>query len=164
MDPHVAAHVRRAAIRDHPALVQDCHAIGQPEDDVHVVLDDKDRERAIQTGDELGDPSGLKRRHARRRLVEQEHARPLRERDRELQLTALTVRKLPRGNALTTGETDAFEHRLALGVLRARSRTKYAIWSAARGDREANVVARGKRCEELRPLIQVRKPESRPLP
>src|SRR5438046_714955 len=86
------------------------------------------------------------------------------ERDRELELTALTVRKVARGSALTTGETDACEHRLALGIFSARNRTKYAIRSAARGDREANVVASGERCEELRPLIHVRQPEPRPLP
>src|SRR5438552_19042533 len=96
MNPYVAADLGRGAVRDDPALVQDRDAVGEPKDHIHVVLDDQDRQGSIQTRDEVGDASRLERRHARGGLVEEEDARPLRERDRELELTALTVRKRPR--------------------------------------------------------------------
>src|SRR2546423_1917154 len=161
---YVATHVRRGAVGDNATLVQHGHAIREAEDDVHVVLDDEDRERAIEARDELGDTRGLERRHARGRLVEQEHVWTLRERDRELQLAALAVRERARGDALTAGKTDALEHRCGLGVLGARNGAKKAVWSPARGDGQGDVVASGERCEQLRPLKDVGKSEPGALP
>jgi hypothetical protein len=144
--------------------VQDSHAIGQPKDHVHVVLDDEDRERAIQAGDELGDARGLDRRHTGGRLVEEENARALRERDREFELATLAMRECAHGDVLTTGETDALEHRLSLRVLGARRRTKHAVGSTARRHRERDVLSSRERREQLGPLIHVREPEARALP
>jgi len=72
--------------------VQDRDAIGEPEDHVHVVLDDEERQRSVETGDERRDPLGLRGRHPGGRLVEQQHFGSAHEGERELELPPLPVR------------------------------------------------------------------------
>src|SRR5207237_326693 len=78
-----------SAIGDDAPFVKDGDSVGQPEDDIHVVLDDEDRQRPIERGDELRDPRSLRGRHPGGRLVEQQDLRSLRARDRKPELAAL---------------------------------------------------------------------------
>ena len=56
-------------------------SLREPENDVHVVLDDQHRDIRVERGHHIEDEMALRRRHAGGRLVEQQHARLLRERD-----------------------------------------------------------------------------------
>ena len=109
------------------------------------MLDDEDRERGVEARDELGDAGGLDRRHAGGRLVEKQHARALRERDGELELPALAVRERANDDVFAAAKADAPEHRVGVRLLRTWRRTKHAVRSTARGDRERDVVSRGER-------------------
>src|SRR5205823_7185436 len=66
------------------ALHQHGDALREAEHEVHVVLDDQDRDVAGQGGEHLEDAPRVLRRHAGRRLVQQEDFRLEAERDRDL--------------------------------------------------------------------------------
>ena len=55
LHPGVLAQLGRRAFGDDLAPVDDRDAVGQAEQELHVVLDHDDGERALQLGDELGE-------------------------------------------------------------------------------------------------------------
>src|SRR5439155_15780101 len=119
---------------------------------------------AVQARDQLRDARRFRGGHAGGGLVEQQDARTLSERDRELELAPLAVGEDPRRGILATGQADALQERVRRRVFASRRRTEGAIWSGVRGDRERDVLARREWCEELGPLIHPRQTESCALP
>src|SRR5690554_5483447 len=62
----------RASLREDAAVMKDGDALGQGEDDIHVVLYDEEREIAWEGGDQIDKPARFSRAHARARLVKQQ--------------------------------------------------------------------------------------------
>src|SRR5215831_13510403 len=87
----VLADLLGRALDQHLALNEHGDAPREAEHQVHVVLDDEDRDVARQPVEHLEDAVGLERGHARRRLVEEQHARLEPERDRDLHQALLAV-------------------------------------------------------------------------
>src|SRR5439155_6811788 len=102
----VAGNFLRRALQQHFALHQHRDAAREAEHQVHVVLDDQDRNFRGPLFQELQDPLGLRRRHARRRLVEQQHPGPQPERDRDLHQALLAVGEVDDGRSQVVGETQ----------------------------------------------------------
>src|SRR6185503_279596 len=90
----VGHHLRARALDDHAAVVQHGDAVGEVERGVHVVLDHHHRGVARNRGDQLLDRGALFAREAGERLVEQQHARLLRERHGDLDPALLAVGQL----------------------------------------------------------------------
>ena len=113
-------------------------AIREPEQEVHVVLDDHDRVAPLELGDEVGEPRRAVGAEARRRLVEEQDPRLRRQRERDLERAALAVREVARARPLAPAQADAREQRrrlvlrrrvareVAPGVERARARARAA--------------------------------------
>ena len=81
----------RQAFGDLAAVVQHHDAVRQLHDQVELVLDQQDRELALQAADDLQHFGGLGRVHAGGRLVEEEHTGFERERTRDLDAPAVGV-------------------------------------------------------------------------
>ena len=82
--------LRRAFGKD-AAVVHHGHKGRNPQRDVEIVLDDDVTDiggQRVQNGDEI---AALRRRQARRRLVEKDKPRRARERERDLKLPLLTM-------------------------------------------------------------------------
>jgi hypothetical protein len=84
----------RRALREHGALHQHGDLLGEAEHHIHVVLDDQHGDVGIEAGDHIEDEMALRGRHAGRRLVEQQHARPLGERNRDLDQALAAIGQL----------------------------------------------------------------------
>src|SRR5258708_4230566 len=80
----VGADFLRRSLHQHRARREHRDAPGETEHEVHVVLDDQDRDVPRHRIEHLQDAVGLRGRHAGRRLVEQQHARAQAEGDRDL--------------------------------------------------------------------------------
>src|SRR4249919_2611391 len=85
-DLRVGLYLGRHALGDLAAEVEDVDALGHRHDEVHVVLDEQDRERVVgaQPPDQLPELADLLVVQAAGRLVEQEQARLRDERTRDL--------------------------------------------------------------------------------
>src|SRR5437764_1053895 len=83
----IADDVARLARRDRASVVQDDDTVGETHDEIHVVLDDDERQPQLvaQPCDELHERPRLGGIEAARRLVEQEAARLGGQRPRELE-------------------------------------------------------------------------------
>src|SRR5439155_7509288 len=88
-------------------------------------------------------------------LVEQEHPRPGRERDGQLELAPLPVRQRARGRPRCAVEADARQDLVGSAVF-ARGAPAEAVRTRLRGERDGHVVARGQWIEELVPLVHAR--------
>src|SRR5215831_6792766 len=91
VDALVLADLLGRALDQHLALDEHGDALRKAEHQIHVVLYDEDRDVARQPVEHLEDAVGLERGHARRRLVEEQHARLEPERDRDLHQALLAV-------------------------------------------------------------------------
>ena len=91
----VAQRLGRAA-REQAAVGQAVNVLGQAHDHAHVVLDDEERDAELPVGalQALDHAVDQRRIDARRRLVEQQHARAHHQRHRKLQQLALADGKL----------------------------------------------------------------------
>src|SRR5256885_2862062 len=94
--PRVRGDLLRRALGENAPRGEDGDPLGEAEDQIHVVLDDEDAPRAGQRGDAAEDLAALAGRDPRRRLVEQEDARPRGESDRDLDQALLAVRQATR--------------------------------------------------------------------
>ena len=79
------------------AVVHDGDPLGEPDHDLHVVLDHQHRLAllAVHRPDQLDEPAHVLDRDAGHRLVEQDHARVAGEQHRELELALVAVREHP---------------------------------------------------------------------
>src|SRR4029079_2400482 len=66
------------ALREDRPLHQHGDFLCEAENDIHVVLEDQARSGLVKRSLRVEEEMALRRRHARRRLVEQQHARLLR--------------------------------------------------------------------------------------
>ncbi len=98
-DAGVVRDVVEAALGDLDPVVERHDAVGDPLDDVHVVLDHEDRESELvaQAGDHLGHLVRLLRVHPGGRLVEQQQPRLGGERAGDLEPAAVGVGEHIRG-------------------------------------------------------------------
>ena len=90
----VRADLGRRAFDDHAAVVHHRHLLGDGERDVHVVLDEDQRDVPVEAEQELGQQLTLAARQAGRRLVEHERLRLSGERHRDRDLAVLAVREV----------------------------------------------------------------------
>src|SRR4051794_7151948 len=149
-DALVLAHFLRQPLGDLLAVVEHGDPLGHAHHDLHVVLDQKDRESAL-VAELLHERSELRRLlrvHAGGGLVEQQHLRVGRERARDLEPALVAVRQVDR---------DLIEHRLTqahVGELLARLLVRALLLAPLPGrtqDRaeEARVRARVLRDEHV---------------
>src|SRR2546430_8711157 len=96
-------------LRDHAALLQHDHLVGQLGDDAHVVLDEHDGPAGVSLSDELDRAPDVLDSHACRRLIEKEQPGVERDREGELEGTLLPIRQLARGPVRELRETDLRE-------------------------------------------------------
>ena len=99
-DARVVAHLLRRALGDLLAVVEHGDLLGDAHDDLHVVLDEQDREVLLvaQLAHEVGQLRGLLRVHAGGRLVEQQQLRVGRQRARDLDAALVAVGEVDRGS------------------------------------------------------------------
>jgi hypothetical protein len=160
----VRAHGVGQAVGEHLAVVQHGDAVGEREDDVHVVLDDEHRDLARQGGEQARHPLRLLRRHPRRGLIEQEQLRGGRQRHADLELPLLAVRQPARLLAETAGQAHRLRHlaRRAQGggepVDGAEGVPRAAL---ARRRRQSQVLQHRQAREEIRALEGARDPAAR---
>src|SRR5215813_894209 len=91
VDALVLADLLGRALDQHLALDEHGDALREAEHQVHIVLDDEDRDVARQPVEHLEDAVGLERGNTSGRLVEEQHARPEAQRDRDLHQSLLAV-------------------------------------------------------------------------
>ena len=99
------------ALRDDMSVVQAHDAVHQREREVHVVLDEHERDVGRDVADDLRDRGPLGPRQARAGLVQEQQLRLAAEREGQLELALLTVRELPRRGVPSPLEVDAPERR-----------------------------------------------------
>ena len=90
----VGANLVGGSFHDHAAVVHHRHPVRYTERDVHVVLDEDERDRGIERQQKVGEEDALAPGQARRRLVEHQHAGPRGERHRDRHLAMLAVRQV----------------------------------------------------------------------
>ena len=97
-DARVGPHVGGRALGDLLAVVEHGDVLGDAHDDLHVVLDQHDRDAALvaQLAHERGELIGLLRVHAGRRLVEQQQLRVRGQRPGDLHPPLIAVGEVDR--------------------------------------------------------------------
>ena len=85
------------------------NAVGEIEHEVHVVLDQEDRDIGGESGKRREDVPPFVLGHPGGGFVEQQHARAGREREGDLQEPLLAVRQLPRRPAHVGLESEALQ-------------------------------------------------------
>jgi hypothetical protein len=126
------------------------------------VLDQEDRELALELAQQRDHAHGFLRAHARHRLVEQQHPRPRRERHADLELPVLAVAHARDHHVLAPGKADAREQ-LARGLaqdgLLAGVAPEPERMPVVRLHRQRHVVERGEIVEQRGDLERARQPE-----
>ena len=108
-DARVGAHLGGLALGDLLAVVEHGDVLGDAHDDLHVVLDQHDRDAALvaQLVHELRELVGLLRVHAGRRLVEQQQLRVGGQRAGDLDPPLVAVGEVDRGPVvMALGQPD----------------------------------------------------------
>src|ERR1700693_1090999 len=108
--PLVAGDLIRRAFYQHRTADEYGNLLGELEYQVHVVLDEDDRDIPGKRGDDREQLRAFRGRNTRGRLVEQQHLRPRRERERNLQQTLLAVGKIARLDTRVALETQSGEN------------------------------------------------------
>ena len=91
---------------------EDGDIVGDPEDDVHVVLDDDNVDAARQIADFRHRPAGLRRAHAASGLVQQKQARLGNQRHPDLEHGDVTIGQGPGGALGQSGQADLLKRLL----------------------------------------------------
>ncbi len=91
LDLGIVADLVRRTRGDDGAVDEHRDAVGQPEDDAHVVLDDHQGAPLAHLADEIDRPVGLVPAHASRRLVEEDHVGPAGDRDGDFERALLGI-------------------------------------------------------------------------
>ena len=71
LNARIAADCVRISFDQHPAFMQTGDVVGEPERQIHVMLDQDDGERTRECADHVGDDVALCRREAGGRFIEQ---------------------------------------------------------------------------------------------
>ena len=128
------------------AEVEDRDARHHIEHDVHVVLDEEDRERGIEALQELGHLARFARGEARGRLVQQQQLRVARQSEHHLDLALLAVREVAHFDVAPVPVAGRLEQLLRLfhHVLVGREAfPHHELRAAHAGKREQHVVEHG---------------------
>ena len=101
-------------------MVEDGDPVADAHHDLHVVLDEQDREpeACSELADELGQPPGLLGVHARGRLIEEQQLRFGRQGARDLESPLIAIRQVAGERVLAAPEPDQVEqlHRAGVGL------------------------------------------------
>src|SRR5258708_2667974 len=141
----------RRPLDQHFALHQNGDALREAEHQIHVVLDDQDRDVLGELVEHLQDAMRFQRRHARGGLVEEQHLGVQSERDRDFHQALFPVRQVEDADARVLGEPERGEqfHALVADVAVGACRAQHARRDAAAlGHRERHVVEHRKAAEE----------------
>src|SRR5499426_767250 len=139
----VGADLGRRSLAQYLALHQYRDPLREAEHDVHVVLDDEDRDVGRQRVEHLQDPLRFERRHAGRGLVEQQHLGLEPERDGDFDQALLAVRQVDHAHRRVGVQSQAREQRHCLVAdvaMRARRAPRAAGDAAAFRDTERDIV------------------------
>src|SRR6516225_10314557 len=101
------------AFDQYTALDQDGDPLCNAKDQIHIVLDDQQRDVLWQPLDGLDDPAALARRNSGRRLVEQQNLGRQRERHRNLDQPLAAIRKHADRAQRLIFEPEPFEQRVS---------------------------------------------------
>src|SRR3989454_1140528 len=143
------------ALRDHAALLQHDHLVGELRHDAHVVLDEHDGPARAALSDQVDRAADVLDAHARRRLIEEEQTRVERDREGELERALLPVRELPRGPVRQVSEADLGEELArswAISLERVLGRPEPVPERRRRLKGELGVLENGELIEEARDL------------
>ena len=152
LDARIAGHGRDVALGEDGAVDQHGDGLREVEDQVHVVLDEQDRDVGRQRADGLEDLLALAFGHARDRLVEQQHARLAGERERDLEQAALAVGERVDRPVHHVDEAEPIEQGLAFGGdgrIAAERAPPPRAGAALHRDRERQRRERRQRVEQL---------------
>src|SRR6185312_6684968 len=141
---------RRAFGQDR-ALYQHGDAPRQAEHQIHVVLDDQQREVRRQVFDDVNDDAAFRRRHPGRRLVEQQHVRLEPERDRDLDETLTPIRQFADQPVGVVGEAKPLQERVGRQqdlAMRACGTEQAAAGAEPLADREADIFEDAQAAEQ----------------
>ncbi len=157
----IRADLVRSAFDDHAAVVHHRHALRDAERDVHVVLDEDQRDRGVEPQQELGEKDALAAREARRGLVEHQHAGLGGERHRDRDLPVLAVREVTHALAQLVVDRDAVRGLprplASLGIAAEDHRSHATALHA--DDRQVDAVLDRQPEEMPRLLVRPREPE-----
>ena len=103
----VGADLLRRPLDDHASVVHHRHPLGDAKRDVHVVLDQDQRDLAVEREQQVRQQRSLASREAGRGLVEHQDLRVGRERHRERDLAVLAVRERADELVELVGDCDA---------------------------------------------------------
>ena len=131
----VGADLVGRAFDDHAAVVHHRHALGDAQRDVHVVLDQDQRDRRVELQEQLRERDALAAREPRGGLVEHHQRRVDGARHADLELALLAVRERADERLLAALEPD--------GAREARAR--------ARAARRRGRSTTGRRCPVFTP-------------
>src|SRR6266699_4150862 len=154
----IRLHLTGRSRRDLAAEVEDVHAVGDRHDQVHVVLDEQDRqvEIALKAADQLGELADLFVVEAPGGLVEQQQGRLCRERACELDPLERAERKCAGKPSAEFAELEIFEDVLCLfAAAMLREGTKSRVRT------DEHVLEHGHVLEQHDVLERARNPESR---
>src|SRR5882672_9351143 len=139
------------ALDEHFALHQHGDALRKSEHEIHVVLDDEDRDLPGQLVEHLQDTVRFQRRHARGRFIEEQHPRLQAQGDRDLDQALLAVGQVENALSGISGEPESREQLQAfvtnVGV-RARCAQHLRGHATALGHCERDVVEHGETAEK----------------
>src|ERR1700680_4429841 len=105
--PLVARDLIRRAFYQHRTADEHGNLLGELEYQVHVVLDEDDRDVPGKRGDDREQVRAFRGGNTRGGLVQQQHLRPGRERERDLQEALLAIGKIASLDAGVTLETQS---------------------------------------------------------
>ena len=148
----VGGDLRRRALDQYCALDQHGDAPREAEDEIHVVLDDQHGDVARELRDDVEDDGAFGRRHARRRLVQQQHFRPEAEGDRDLDQALAAVRQLLQRPLRFVCDPQPLEQGVGFlddAAMRAGDAEHGAGHALALADRQRHVLEHGQPLEEL---------------
>src|ERR1700736_291494 len=137
--PLVAGDLIRRAFYQHRTADEYGNLLGELEYQVHVVLDEDDRDVPGKRGDDGEQLAALRGRNTRGGLVEQQHLRPGRERQRNFQQTLLAIGKvacLDAGIALETQSGEDLPRLVDLRRCRRRRAPPYRSGTGALAARQ----------------------------
>src|SRR5262245_28683804 len=136
----------RAARGDDAAVDQDRDPVGEREHRLHIMLDQQDRQLALELAQRPDHARALLRSHSGHRLVEQQHARSRGERHGDLELPVLAVTEIGDQYVAPLGESHAGERgarRHAQVGLAARAAPEVEGVAGMRLHRERDIVEGG---------------------
>ncbi len=166
LDARIARHLVGGAVDEQRAVHQHGDAVGEGEDEIHVVLDQQHRHVLRQRRHRLQDLVALVLGDAGGGLVEEEHVGPAGDGERDLEQALLAVRQVAGALVHHVGQVEAAEDLDDLGGdggIGACQAPPIVAGAHALGDREPHRLERSEVEEQLVDLEGAREPAPHPL-